>query len=105
MKRTNQRRDVPRRTLYADGWHTITLWYVSVPLPQVLADIATIGPSLRGTAGMRVVTNHEEALAAVPALCASLGYACALVPKGDDIYNEGDPRPVGRYHFDIQTPG
>jgi hypothetical protein len=54
---------------------------------------------------MRVVTNHEEALAAVPALCASLGYACALVPKGDDIYNEGDPRPVGRYHFDIQTPG
>ena len=103
MPDLSKRRITARRALYSDGQHTITLWYVSAPLPQVLADIATIGPALRGTSGMRVVTNHEEALAAVPALCASLGYTCALIPKGDGIYHEGDPRPVGRYHFDIQT--
>lgn len=87
----------------SDGLHDITLWYVSVPMGQLLADIATIGHALRGTAGMRVFTDHPEAVTAVPALCAAHGFACTLVPYGNDELREGDSRPYGRYRFSIRT--
>jgi hypothetical protein len=85
----------------SDGQHTITLWYASVPLEQLLADIDTIGRALHGTAGMRVFSNHPEAVLAVPALCGARGCACALVPYDCTEAREGDTRPFGRYRFAI----
>lgn len=87
----------------SDGQHTVTLWYVSVPLEQLLADIDTIGRALHGTAGMCVFTNHQETVTAVPALCAARGYTCALIPYGSSELREGDIRPFGRYRFYIGT--
>jgi hypothetical protein len=64
----------------SDGEHDVSLWYVSVPLEHLLADINTIGRALHATTGMRVFPDHQEAVTAVPALCAAHGYSCTWVP-------------------------
>jgi hypothetical protein len=89
---------------FSDDVHDITLWYVSVPMEQLLADIEAIGRGLHGTTGMRVFTDHEEAVTVVPALCAAHGYACELAPYSSDELREGDQRPYGRYCFFIRNP-
>jgi hypothetical protein len=93
-----------RRVHFSDEQHAVTLWYSSVPLAQLLADVDTIGHALHGTAGMCVYTDWQEAVTAVPALCAARGYVCALVPYGADELRLGDIRPYGLYRFDIQNP-
>jgi hypothetical protein len=83
----------------SDERYAVTLWYASVPLAHLLADMDAIGQSLHGNQMMRVYTNQQEALTAVPALCAARGFV--LLPTPTEEPGEGDTRSYGRYRFDI----
>lgn len=80
---------------------TITLHYAVVPLDTLLADVAHFARSLGPAVIMRVYTDDDGALLALPALCASLGAACVCGPEQEE--RAGDRRPYGRFCFDIRA--
>lgn len=79
----------------------ITLHYAGVPLDTLLADVARFARSLAPAVVMRVYTDCDEALTAIPALCALCGAASTYDPPRES--REGDRRPYGRHCFDIRA--
>jgi TusA-related sulfurtransferase len=82
-----------------DGKRAITLCYGPEPMERLLADAEIMARSLAGGAVLRVYTNDEEALTAVPTWCAQHGYVLLLARKEEP--REGDQLPFGCYRFDI----
>jgi hypothetical protein len=89
-----------------DEQYAVTLWYAPVPLARLLADVEIMGRGLGSGAVMRVYSNQQEALTAVPALCAARGFEL-LPPYDRDGDDRGEEpigiRPYGLYRFDIRA--